>query len=93
MYYGLLREPDVAPLPQEEDEEGGDGDKPKKKKKTYWKVEMVLVAVMEGKTFIYPSLQHRPNIQFHPAYGCYQWWRAPKCPRSPSLLFLKKIKV
>eukprot|EP00090_Calanus_glacialis_P040049 TRINITY_DN6978_c0_g1_i1.p1 TRINITY_DN6978_c0_g1~~TRINITY_DN6978_c0_g1_i1.p1 ORF type:complete len:749 (-),score=253.58 TRINITY_DN6978_c0_g1_i1:122-2248(-) len=33
VYYGLLREPDVAPLPQEEDEEGEDGDKPKKKKK------------------------------------------------------------
>jgi len=33
VYYGLLREPDVAPLPQDDDEEGEDGDKPKKKKK------------------------------------------------------------
>jgi len=32
VYYGLLREPDVAPLPQEEDEEEEEG-KPKKKKK------------------------------------------------------------
>ena len=35
VYYGLLREPDVMPLPQEEEEEPEmmDGDKPKKKKK------------------------------------------------------------
>ena len=33
VYYGLLREPDVAPLPQDDDEEVEDGDKPKKKKK------------------------------------------------------------
>jgi len=33
VYYGLLREPDVAPLPQDDEEEGEDGDKPKKKKK------------------------------------------------------------
>jgi len=32
VYYGLLREPDVTPLPQEEDEEEEEG-KPKKKKK------------------------------------------------------------
>ena len=30
---GLLREPDVAPLPQEYDNEGEDRDNPKKKKK------------------------------------------------------------
>jgi len=33
VYYGLLREPDVAPLPQDDEEEGDDADKPKKKKK------------------------------------------------------------
>ena len=34
VYYGLPREPDVVPLPQEEEEEPEmDGDKPKKKKK------------------------------------------------------------
>lgn len=33
VYYGLLREPDIAPLPQAEEDEDGDGDKPKKKKK------------------------------------------------------------
>merc|ERR1712029_1252655 len=33
VYYGLLREPDVAPLPQDDEEEGEDGDKPKKRKK------------------------------------------------------------
>ena len=33
VYYGFLREPDVAPLPQEDDDEGEDGDKLKKKKK------------------------------------------------------------
>ena len=33
VYYGLLREPDVTPLPQEDVDEGEDGDKPKKKKK------------------------------------------------------------
>ena len=34
VYYGLLREPDVAPLPQEdEDETDGDGETKKKKKK------------------------------------------------------------
>ena len=34
MYYGLLREPDVVPLPQDDEDEADDGgDKPKKKKK------------------------------------------------------------
>ena len=33
VYYGLLREPDVAPLPQDDEDDQEDGDKPKKKKK------------------------------------------------------------
>merc|ERR1712112_793707 len=33
VYYGLLREPDVAPLPQAEEDDDAEGDKQKKKKK------------------------------------------------------------
>merc|ERR1711913_183249 len=33
VYYGLLREPDVTPLPVEEEDEDGDGESKSKKKK------------------------------------------------------------
>jgi meiotic recombination protein SPO11 len=45
---------------------------------SYQKVEEVLVAVSEGETLLYPSLNDWSNIQFHPAYGLLPLMESPK---------------